>query len=158
MQKTYEDRTGHLGHWSSNPEVRAQIAEKRNAAPQRGYKRSLEWHAKIKATWDAKLNVDGRDRSAMRRYRADVMRYTLRNYREHGHIFAPNQTRSAETPIDHIFSVYDGWRLSLPASLVGHWTNLRIIDRKANGSKHLRSDKSLDALYCDYLNSLDRSG
>jgi len=48
--------------------------------------------------------------------------------------------------VDHKFSILDSWNAKLPAKVVNHPFNLRILEAKANSSKSSKSIISLDEL------------
>jgi hypothetical protein len=48
--------------------------------------------------------------------------------------------------VDHKFSILDAWNAKLPAKVVNHPYNLRILEAKANSSKSSKSIISLDEL------------
>lgn len=154
MTATYNARTGFTGSdWRSAPEVKAKAAAAFSKSAAEGkhkkYTRSKAWHAKIQETWNKK--IDPNDAASFRAYRNRVNRHTNKNYRLYKDILESHGLiRSRENHIDHIFSVYEAWEKGIPAEIVGHWTNLRIIDGRLNSSKHTRSDKSVEQLYADY--------
>lgn len=52
--------------------------------------------------------------------------------------------------IDHVYSVYDGFMSGIDPAIVGHQSNLRVMTKSKNCSKHVKSDKTLEQLYEDY--------
>lgn len=52
--------------------------------------------------------------------------------------------------VDHKFSILDSWQAKLPAKVVNHPYNLRILEAKANSSKSSKSIISLDELLIEF--------
>ena len=59
-------------------------------------------------------------------------------------------TRGNENHLDHIFSISEGFKNSIPPEIIGHWTNLRLIDSTRNQKKRHRCDKTIEQLYEDF--------
>lgn len=62
--------------------------------------------------------------------------------------------RGIDFHLDHIYSVFDGFKNDVDPKVIGHYTNLRIITARENLSKNTRSDKSKEDLLSDYSKSL----
>lgn len=72
-------------------------------------------------------------------------------YNQYTTTIDPLNQRSINLVVDHIFSIFDGYKNSVPVEIICHPSNLQIIDKVTNSSKHSRSDKSLDCLYNDCI-------
>ena len=48
--------------------------------------------------------------------------------------------------LDHIFSRIDGYRNNIPPEIIGHWSNLQMLDYRANAKKNRNSSISVDLL------------
>lgn len=57
--------------------------------------------------------------------------------------------------VDHKFSILDSWNAKLPAKVVNHPFNLRILEAKANSSKSSKSIISLDELIAAFSQSCE---
>lgn len=55
--------------------------------------------------------------------------------------------------LDHIYSIKQGFLEDIDPEIVGHWTNLSIVDEKYNMSKQSRCDKDKVKLIEDYKES-----
>ncbi len=139
----------------------------------RDYKTSL---AAARKTWMEKYGVDnpskcpkiqqklseaatkrysGVDRTEINQYYKEVKKITKRSWKKYWHLINQSGvTRSPDWHLDHIFSIREGFSNSIPAEIIGHWTNLRIIAREQNSSKGSDCHKTKEQLYEDYYNSL----
>ena len=162
MQKTYEDRTGHSGHWSTSIDVR----EKRRAAmlekvadpswtPTCGVKWDNERHEHYQRVWaekraerERKLGIHGTWRAYQRRC-VCLTRMTIRHHMakiENGHL----ERGHFKAHVDHVFSVKQGWLQDVDPEVICHWSNLRMIPYTENVRKQTRCDKTIEQLYEDY--------
>lgn len=85
--------------------------------------------------------------NAYKIYRMDVRRYTNQAYKQYR---KPTTIRSRSVHIDHMFSINEGFHRGVPAEIVGHITNLRMLGATANREKQTSCSKSLKDLYRDY--------
>ena len=87
-----------------------------------------------------------------KQYRRKVMYITLRQNLELLENYSKRGINSDKNSfhIDHIFSVYEGYRLKVPAKIIGDIVNLRMIPAKENISKRTRCDITLRELYERY--------
>lgn len=86
-------------------------------------------------------------------YVKDIRTITNRNYRLYKDIINPHGlTLSHQNGyhLDHVYSKRQGYTDNVPAEVIGHWTNLRIIDGLYNITKNLKCDKTLEQLYIDF--------
>ena len=58
--------------------------------------------------------------------------------------------RGKEYHLDHIYSRKEGFDNKVPAEIIGHWTNLRLMPAKENNGKSSGCDKTIEQLYEDY--------
>lgn len=91
--------------------------------------------------------INGR---TFKQYSASVRYHTNKTYKQYKHIIDPDSLRSFDLVLDHIYSVYDGFLNDVPVDVISHWSNLNLISRKENSSKHCKSWKTLEQLYEDY--------
>jgi len=82
-------------------------------------------------------------------YVAEVRYYTEKNFTKFKKIINPsNLTRGRKNyHIDHIYSLYDGWKNNIPPNIISHPANLRMLDYKTNINKRTRSDMTISELY-----------
>jgi hypothetical protein len=92
-------------------------------------------------------------RSEFRKYRDEVKRLTEISYNQNKIIINPGNLSRKEFNIDHIYSISDGFKNSIPLEIISHWTNLRMLLAKDNQIKNKRSDKTKEQLFEDYKNS-----
>jgi len=105
---------------------------------------------KIKERFNDTSGVGGRTR---KQYTAACRHRTNLVYKEFGHIIDPDNIRSKEWVIDHIFSIRDGFSNNVPIDIICHHSNLKIISKTDNSSKNCRSNKTLEQLYEDFYSS-----
>lgn len=165
MRETYEKRNGHSGHWSSAPEVR----EKRRAAmmervadpdwtPTCGVKWTQERRENVDRIWKEKRAEEYKlygDDFKLYRKRVDIT--TRRTFREHKDKILDSHKHRGHFShhLDHVYSVYDGWKNKVEPEVISHWSNLRMIPYDENVRKNSKSHKSLEQLMEDYQNSLN---
>lgn len=103
----------------------------------------------------ATKRYSGVDRTEINQYYKEVKKITKRSWKKYWHLInLSGVTRSPDWHLDHIFSIKEGFSNSIPAEIIGHWTNLRIIAREQNSSKGSDCHKTKEQLYEDYYNSL----
>lgn len=65
-----------------------------------------------------------------------------------------NPTKLNRSDVDHIYSIQQGFRDSIPPYIIGHWTNLRMLDKTENYSKGMKCDKSQEQLFDDFFSTI----
>jgi hypothetical protein len=137
----------------------------------RDYKASL---AAARKTWIEKYGVDNpskhptikqklsdrnkewqslnpKDRTLVEEYYNAVKLVTNKNWYEHFYDINPNKLeRSNELHLDHIYSISEGFKNNIPAEVIGHWTNLRLLPKIENSSKGAKCHKTIEELFEDY--------
>ena len=58
--------------------------------------------------------------------------------------------RSKDMHLDHIYSISEGFKNSIPPEIIGHWTNLRLLPKIDNSSKGGKCHKTKEQLFEDY--------
>ena len=91
------------------------------------------------------------ERSLRRLYYDAVWRITEENWRDHFDDINPTRLNRSHNALDHIYSIQQGFRESIPPYIIGHYTNLRVIGLSENGIKGMRCDKSKDQLFGDFF-------
>jgi hypothetical protein len=90
-------------------------------------------------------------RSTRDAYYSEVWIHTNKSWYEHFYDINPGSLqRGNDYHLDHIYSVQQGFTNNVPPEIIGHWTNLRLIDARKNKSKRNKCDKSIEQLYEDY--------
>jgi hypothetical protein len=79
-------------------------------------------------------------------YRQTVRRLSNQAARLH----FKNTKRTRKVHLDHVFSIKEGFQQGVAAEVIGHITNLRFLDSKANQSKSDACGKTLKQLMKDY--------
>ena len=92
------------------------------------------------------MTINGRSR---KQYVHAARYLTNKVYLEHKEKLDPSGSRGKEWFLDHVFSLFDGFINNVPLTVICHWTNLQLVPKRYNSSKHSRSDKSLEKLYED---------
>ena len=87
-------------------------------------------------------------------YKEHVQQLTNHNYRKYRSIINPSNLHRSRNKyhLDHIFSIINGFENSVPAEIISHPFNLRMLKAIDNLSKNGRSDILLDELYNRYNN------
>ncbi len=108
---------------------------------------------KIIATKEKNGSITPRNkRSEKQNYYLDVMKITKKSYHDNFYKLNPNNLTRAKDMfhLDHVFSINEGFKNNIPAEIIGHWTNLRLIWCNENTRKNYRCNKSIEQLYEDY--------
>lgn len=90
-------------------------------------------------------------RSQRRLYYDAVWRFTEQSWKKHFDDINPRRLNRSDNALDHIYSIQQGFRESIPPYIIGHWTNLRVISLVENSIKGMRCDKSRDHLFGDFF-------
>jgi hypothetical protein len=89
-------------------------------------------------------------RSLRRIYYDAVWKITEESWRDHFDAINPERQNRTYNALDHIYSIQQGFRDSIPPYIIGHWTNLRVISLSENGIKGMRCDKTKEELFEDF--------
>jgi hypothetical protein len=84
------------------------------------------------------------------RYHEKVWALTEKQYKEYFSEILDAHLRSTEYHLDHIYSISEGFRQKVPAEVIAHYTNLRVIPASLNCSKQDECHKTLNQLYEDF--------
>jgi len=68
-------------------------------------------------------------------------------YKKYKNIIDINNSRSIDNHLDHIYSIYDGFKNNIPVYLMTCVSNLRIISSSKNVSKGKKSDITIEELF-----------
>jgi hypothetical protein len=94
------------------------------------------------------------EKSALELYMLEVENFTKDSwYYSYSRINPEGMQRGKEYHLDHIYSRKAGFDNNVPAKVIGHWTNLRLMPSKDNNGKSSRCDKTIEQLYEDYQNN-----
>lgn len=127
-RKTWMEKYG-VDNPSKHPSIKQKLSE-----------RNKEWQA-----------LNPKDRTLMEQYYSAVRLITKQNWYEHFYFINPEKLqRSRDLHLDHIYSINEGFKNSVPPEIIGHWTNLRLIPKKENSSKGSNCHKTKEQLYADY--------
>lgn len=156
MQKTSIERYG-VPNASSN----AQIKQKRREIMIERYGVENPSHmVEVKEIISTKQKEVWEERREQKDYNSEGLTYI--EYRHRSHQYAdtqyrlykeqldPQGKRGKHYHLDHIYSVVEGWNNEVPVNIISDVTNLRMISDRENYRKHMKSDKSLEALYEDF--------
>ena len=91
--------------------------------------------------------INGRTR---KQYTAAARHQTNLVYKKHKDLIDPDGLRSFDFVLDHVFSISDGFKHNVPIDVISHYTNLELVARVVNSTKHAKSGKTLEQLYEDY--------
>lgn len=95
-------------------------------------------------------------RSLRRIYYDTVWRFTEESWKENYNKINPTRMRRSDNALDHIYSIQQGFRDSIPPYIIGHWTNLRILPMVENSLKGMRCDKTQKELFDNFFSCVDQ--
>lgn len=153
---TYREKTG-FDHWNSKENIQ-------------GYEKLKSTHLKNWGDWSSKTDEvynkfietkssnghcrTEEEKSALEIYMLQVEEHTKNSwYYSYSRINPDGLERGKEYHLDHIYSRKAGFDNSVPPEVIGHWTNLRLIEAKINNGKSAGCDKTIEKLYEDYYNN-----
>lgn len=90
-------------------------------------------------------------RSLRQLYYDRVTYFTRLSWKEEFDKINPTKLNRSEVDLDHIYSIQQGFRDSIPPYIIGHWTNLRMLEKTENYSKGMRCDKTQEQLFNDFF-------
>ena len=94
-------------------------------------------------------------RPLRRFYYEAVKKFTEESWSNHFDKINPDRVNRSKThDVDHIYSIQQGFRDNIPAYIIGHWTNLRMLPKPENYSKGMRCDKTQEQLFEDFFNRI----
>lgn len=85
-------------------------------------------------------------------YYQSVYRLTRISWNNHFDKINPEKLDRSKWDLDHIFSIYEGFKQEIPPFIIAHWTNLRMLEPRKNYSKGARCDKTKEQLFEDVFN------
>lgn len=169
-RETYKNRTGY-DHWNLNPEVVEQYNETFHKNREEGKHIIVpspfgdpEIQEKIKQDCLEQYGVDNHskrpeiieklkdpDKNEKERYYEEIAFYTRHSWYNHYSKINPNNyKRGNEYQLDHIFSRNEGWKQNIPPEIIGHWTNLQMLEKEENRAKDIDCWKTKETLIEDY--------
>jgi hypothetical protein len=84
-------------------------------------------------------------------YHYAVLVVTKQNWKDHFDKINPNKLNRSKVDLDHTYSIQQGFIDNIPPYIIGHWTNLRMLEKGKNYSKGMRCDKTQDQLFEDFF-------
>jgi hypothetical protein len=95
-------------------------------------------------------------RSDIELYRLEVARITARSYHDYFYKINPTNVKRSryQYHLDHIFSVEEGFKQGIPAEIIGHHSNLRMMWHSDNCVKNTKCHKTKEQLLEDYQRDL----
>jgi hypothetical protein len=94
-------------------------------------------------------------RTAYELYYNSVKLVTNKNWYEHFYKINPTQLqRNRDLHLDHVYSIAEGFKNNIPAYIIGHWTNLRLLAKIENSSKGAKCHKTQEKLFEDFFNEI----
>jgi hypothetical protein len=90
-------------------------------------------------------------RSLRRLYYDRVTYFTRISWKEEFDKINPTRLNRSEIDLDHVYSIQQGFRDNIPPYIIGHWTNLRMLEKTENYSKGMRCDKTQEQLFNDFF-------
>ena len=95
-------------------------------------------------------------RSLRRLYYDAVWKFTEMSWKDHFDLINSERINRSQNALDHIYSIQQGFRDSIPPYVIGHWTNLRIITLSENSVKGMQCGKTQDKLFKDFFNNFSK--
>lgn len=93
----------------------------------------------------------GIDRPALEKYYLEVIVITKKSWKNNFNEINPKGLqRSNKLHLDHIYSISEGFKNNIPAEVIGHWTNLRLLPKIENSTKGAKCHKTIEELFEDY--------
>ena len=90
-------------------------------------------------------------REEIRHYYDEVAKYTNESWIAHFDKINPKRlVRSNKYHLDHIYSIFQGFKEGISPEIIGHWTNLRMLSKSENSGKKDRCDKTKEQLLEDF--------
>lgn len=104
-------------------------------------------------------SISDNQRNDYELYESRVNRITEYNYRIHKDKINPlNYPRGRKLwHVDHIFSKQQGFIEHVEPEIIGHWTNLQMLDHAVNRSKSMSCLVSKEILVATYLEAISNS-
>lgn len=96
------------------------------------------------------------DRSLRRLYYDAVWKFTEQSWKQNFDLINPDRISRSKNALDHIYSIQQGFRESIPPYIIGHYTNLRVISLSENSIKGMRCDKTPNQLFDDFFNCVNQ--
>jgi hypothetical protein len=91
------------------------------------------------------------ERSLRRIYYDAVWKITEESWKNHFDKINPTCLRRSKNALDHIYSIQQGFRDHIPAYIIGHWANLRVIPMVDNSLKGMKCHKTQNQLFEDFF-------
>ncbi len=79
-------------------------------------------------------------------YKNLVIKQTEYNIKKYPERIKNIQKRSREFPIDHKYSIYEGFKNNIDFKIISHWCNLEIIERTINSKKQEKCSVKINEL------------
>lgn len=170
MVDTYQEKTGYT-HWKNDPRVKKQSLKTYAENRLNGDHKIVDSpfsnpviQEKIRNNCLEQYGVDNHskrdevrnklkdpNKPARDAYRSEVDFHTRTSWNDHFDKINPERkVRGVEYHLDHIFSVYEGFEQNIPPEIIGHWTNLQMLEHEKNESKWKECWKTKEQLYEDY--------
>ena len=123
-----------------------------------GVKSTLQLPSVRKKQYVSKCNsgkITPKEKKRQRQiYYEAVLKFTKESWKNHFDKINPNRLNRSEYNLDHIYSIQQGFRENIPPYIIGHWTNLRMLEPTKNYSKGMKCDKSKDMLFEDFFENI----
>ena len=146
-RKTYHSKTGYATPFH-NPQVRNKCGITRDLWP---LDKKLEVYDKILESRENNgfININTPEKE---KYYQDAWRYSNFYYNEYKDIIDPANKRNIDGGccLDHIYSIFQGYRDGIPPEIIGHYSNLQVIDEEVNRLKGSQCGKSKNQLMEDF--------
>ena len=151
---TYKEKTG-FDSWNSKDNTIGHEKYKTTCLEKWGVENPSQNETIKQKTLDTKIKNGhcrtDEEKSSLEIYMLEVEEFTKNSwYYSYSRINPNGLERGKEYHLDHIYSRKEGFDNKVPAEIIGHWTNLRLMPAKENNGKSAGCDKTIEQLYEDY--------
>lgn len=96
-------------------------------------------------------------RSLRQLYYDQVVYFTKVSWQMEFDKINPARLNRSEVHLDHIYSIQQGFRDSIPPYIIGHYTNLQMLGKRENCSKGMKCSKTQEQLFTDFFKTINGS-
>ncbi len=149
-KSTYKKKTGY-DNVLLNPEVQRKI--KKTLSSRTSEEKLKSIHKSLETREEnGHININTPEKE---KYYQDVWRYSNFYYNENKGIIDPDSKRNINggCRLDHIYSIFQGYRDGIPPEVLGHYSNLQVIPEEVNRAKSTSCGKSKEELFEDFKNN-----
>lgn len=107
---------------------------------------------KVRIANGTRIELDLQSYENYKKYKKLVRYYSNRSYNEYREHIDPTNVRGKDWHLDHIFSIFEGFKRNISPKIIGHVSNLQLISSLSNLRKQEKCHKTEQDLFEDYNN------